>query len=97
MISGTAVSILSTLTRINTLLLATSKCDWTVWITQTLIRDALPVWVTFVILKAKASGSVVARLAVGISTTSLKKTWVLTLSFDARFVIWTFKITFATS
>lgn len=94
MISRTAVSILSALTRINTLFLTTCKCDWTVWIAQTFVGKALPVGVAFVVFKAETASSVTAGLTIGICPTGFKETGILTLSFGACFVIWTLQITF---
>ena len=96
MVPGTAVSILSTVTRVPAFLLPTSQVVWTVVIHQAFIGLAVNKGIALVVFRTVALGSVVSRSAQGIHPAVLKQAGVLTLPADARLVIRTLMVSFAT-
>ena len=94
-VSGTAVCIDGTLAGVHTLFISASQGGGTVGVYQALIRPAVDVWVTLVIGKANAVGTMASRLAHSICSTGGEKARVLTLLPDASLVISALRVALA--
>ena len=90
MISRCAFRIDSTLTWIYTFFVSTSECGWTVRIYKALIRSAMSVGVSNVVVLTDASGSVTLGSAHSIGATFFIEARVLAISVNACFIIPTF-------
>ena len=83
MTSGCTNSIWCAITRINTLFISTSLVIWTFWICQTFYDSTNLVWVASISWQTCTFGYVSINRALGICSTSLINTWVLTFSVNA--------------
>lgn len=96
-IASTAISIGSTITWINTLLIPAGQVVRTVRIDQALVGSTMSIGVSFMVWQTVAVGSVVLWFAYCIDTTGFVKARILTLSLDAGLVQRTFIVTLAAS
>ena len=83
MASGCTNSIWCTITRINTLFISTSLVIWTFWICQTFNDSTNLVWVASISWQTCTFGYMSINRTLGIRSTSLINTWVLTFSVNA--------------
>ena len=96
-VSCAAVCILSAVTGIPAFLVPTGQVIRTVIIHKTLVGLTTNIWVTLVVFRTVAVGTVVLWHTNCIDSALLKEAWVLALAANACFVIRTFMVTLATS
>jgi len=99
MISGGTVSKPCTFTRIHALLILTSQCCWTFWISQALILLASDVRIRVRSIPSRtgADSPVVLCWANCVHSASFQWTWVNTFTIDAGLSQWALYITLASS
>ena len=96
-ISGLAIGMPCTITRIHTLFIPTCKCCWTLWICDALWPTTRLVWVSKVVWWAYTRGPVVLDHTLSICATSFINTRILTFSVYASLSEGAFIVTLASS